>query len=125
MRTLKALCEAIRIECVYGGNRRPVPAGFPSGTHPYRVTLRMRGRQMTVDFFCGPACGEPDAADVLSCLLSDVSAGEQSFEDFCGDMGYDPDSRTAEATWRACAETAPKLRRFLGDSFDAFCGAEQ
>ena len=40
----------------------------------------------------------PNAYDVLACITKyDVG----TFEDFCGDFGYDTDSRTAEKTYKA------------------------
>lgn len=54
---------------------------------------------------------EPDAADVLHCLILDASAVGQSFTSWCEEFGYDEDSRKAEATYRACQENADKLAR--------------
>jgi|SRR5579864_391102 len=124
-KSLTRVCEELGIHAtsVYGGVE--VPEDWTPGTHAYKVTLRLGRRTLTVPFFMGPAhCKEPTAADVLSCLVSDAFAGEQSFEEFCSDFGYDVDSRKAEATWRACAKTAPKLRRFLSEHFDAVAHAE-
>lgn len=62
---------------------------------------------------------EPTVANVLSCLMSDASSGESgSFEAFCSEFGYDTDSRRAEATYRACQESAEAMRRMLGVDFD-------
>lgn len=59
----------------------------------------------------------PDAADVLYCLLSDAGAIDYAtFEDWAGNYGYEPDSRSAESIYRACLETGLKLRAALGDS---------
>ena len=90
----------------------------------WRVELRYRGRRLTTDFYGGSAVENITAADVLSSLILDANAGDQSFEDFCGDFGYDEDSRTAERTWRACAAMVPRLRRFLGDDYDRFASCE-
>src|SRR5271166_1817355 len=85
----------------------------------YTVTLRYQGRQMTVPFYMGPAlCREPEAAEVLECLISDTMLGEQTFEDFCGDLGYDTDSRKAEASWAQCRSIAPRVRKLLGADFE-------
>lgn len=54
---------------------------------------------------------EPHPADVLYSLILDASAVGQSFASWCADFGYDPDSRKAEATYRACQENADKLTR--------------
>jgi hypothetical protein len=58
----------------------------------------------------------PNAADVLQCLISGMSAEDQTFEGWCSDYAYDSDSRSAEATYNACREDALKLRKILSDS---------
>lgn len=124
MSQLQALCDKLGITatCKYGGE---LPEGFGRGAHPYQVTLKFKGRRLTTPFFMGAALTEePSAADVLACLTSDVGAGEMSFESFCGEFGYDVDSRRAEKTWKACVKIAPKVRHFLGDHFDAVASAE-
>jgi hypothetical protein len=55
----------------------------------------------------------PRAADVLYCLILDSSAADQSFESWCSEFGYNPDSRKTEAAYRACQEIADKLARVL------------
>lgn len=62
----------------------------------------------------------PNPADVLACLASDAGAIDSpTYEEWAGDLGYDPDSRSGEKTYRACIETAMHLRRMFGDEFDA------
>lgn len=56
----------------------------------------------------------PDPLDVLGCLFSDASATDSTFEDWCGDLGYDTDSRKALATYEACRQTGLDLLRVLG-----------
>lgn len=98
----------------------PIPEGFHEHSQAYKCTLRYRSKQWTVPFFVGPAwCKIPNAADVLDCLFSDDQAGQETFESFCAEFDYDPDSRKAYATWEKCVETHKKLRRFLGSDFDA------
>ena len=55
----------------------------------------------------------PKLDDVLHSLLSDGSAyfDAQLFEDWAADLGYDPDSRKAEAIWRAFAQGGSHLAR--------------
>lgn len=53
----------------------------------------------------------PDAADVVHCLLMDASGTDETFEEWAGNLGYDPDSRKAEGIFKACRETAAALRR--------------
>ena len=64
-----------------------------------------------------PATIEPKALDVIHSLVSDsdvLDAG--GFESWARDLGYDTDSRKAEAIYRACLETALKLRAAIGDA---------
>jgi hypothetical protein len=58
----------------------------------------------------------PDA--VLDALVSDAASylDARSFEDWCDELGYDHDSRTAERTYLACGEIAKKLTEFVGGS---------
>ncbi len=62
---------------------------------------------------------------MLDCLLSDSQAGEQDFEEFCAEFGYDTDSRKAERTWKACRAQAPKVKRLLGEDFERFLYADR
>ena len=66
----------------------------------------------------------PDAASVMSCLQSDAHSGDETFDDFCRDFGYDNDSRIAEATWRICVDTRARLRKVLAAHYEAFMAAE-
>jgi hypothetical protein len=60
---------------------------------------------------------KPDTVDVLHSLTLDSSVLDAGgFEDWADEFGYDTDSRSAEATYRACLELALKLRAALGDS---------
>lgn len=64
----------------------------------------------------GKAFPAPKLADVLHSLVSDADAIDHAtFEDWCDCTGDDPDSRQAEATYRACLEIGLKLRSMLGD----------
>lgn len=68
-----------------------------------------------------PAAGaptlKPDACDVIYSLVRDADVLDcGTFEEWASDLGYDTDSRKAEATYRACLEIALKLRNGLGES---------
>jgi hypothetical protein len=55
----------------------------------------------------------PHAADVLYSLVRDAEAGNMTFCEWCSELGFDTDSRKAEATYRACQDSADKLARVL------------
>ncbi len=63
------------------------------------------------------AIPSPSAADVLYCLLTDADVIDYaSFEDWASEFGYDTDSRKAEQNYRACMDTALRMRQVLGDA---------
>lgn len=95
--------------------------------HRYRVTLRHNDRPSVSFDFWGSINdrekGErPSAYDVLACISGDVNCPE-TFTDFCGEYGYDEDSRKAEATFKRCHSLAMQLRAFFpeGEERDALC----
>jgi hypothetical protein len=86
-----------------------------SGAHHWRSTLRMGRRRLTVFFSQGSAHhAEPTAADVLGCLISDARGADQTFEQWCNDLRFDPDSRRAYRTYRVIQGQTTRLQQFLG-----------
>jgi len=78
----------------------------------YKITLRNSKGSYTFTFGQSIAnCGqEPTAYDVLAGLTSyDIG----TFEDFCGEFGYDIDSRTAEKTYKAVYKEYKNLCRIF------------
>lgn len=60
--------------------------------------------------FVWPKAPKPTAYDVLACIEKNDPG---TFEDFCGDFGYDTDSRRAFEVYMAMQEQYSKLSRFL------------
>jgi hypothetical protein len=59
----------------------------------------------------------PDLDSVLWSLSMDSSVLDAGgFESWADEFGYDADSRAAEAIYRACIDTALKMRAALGDA---------
>jgi len=59
----------------------------------------------------------PALLDVFYSLASDAAVLDYpDFESWAADMGIDPDSRSGESTYRACLETALRLRAMLGET---------
>lgn len=62
---------------------------------------------------------EKDILYAFYCFVSDAVSGDMEFEEFCGEFGYDTDSRTAEKTWKACKRSTAELERiYEGDIYD-------
>lgn len=94
---------------------------MPGASH-WNVTLIHDGRRMTVPFSQGSAHTKPPTtAEVLDCVRSDATTlGDDSetvrygFEEWAEELGYDPDSRRAERTYRAVVDQTERLRGLLG-----------
>lgn len=56
----------------------------------------------------------PSLETVLESLSLDASCADQTFHDWCADMGYDTDSRKALDTYMVCQQIATDLRALLG-----------
>lgn len=54
---------------------------------------------------------KPHSADLLHCLITDFSACDYSFANWCNEFSYDTDSRKALETFLACQESGQKLNR--------------
>ena len=130
---LQKVCDRFNVKCESEmvGENPNMSGDMPAGSYHYKVTLYRRlpgsgrSRQITTYFSMGPAlCHEPEAADVLSSLMLDARTGEETFEDFCSEFGYDEDSRKAYKTWEFCRDFAPKVERFLGEDREEFENAE-
>lgn len=52
----------------------------------------------------------------LYCFVSDAASGDQSFENFCSELGYDEDSRTAERTYKACRKSLEQWNRITNSA---------
>lgn len=48
---------------------------------------------------------------ILCSVGCDYSCSDYGFEEFCRELGYDPDSKTAEATYRAVEEISRKFEK--------------
>ena len=102
----------------------------------WRATLTYQGRTYSTDyktgighrtsarneahgFYDGPETARKgiEAASVLYCLFSDASSACETFEEWCGDMGYDSDSRKALDTYLTCQGTRKALQKLFGADY--------
>lgn len=58
--------------------------------------------------------------NAFECFISDAIAGEQDFEDFCSEFGYDSDSRKAEKIHKECIKSLNKAKSILEDDIYDF-----
>lgn len=105
---------------------------LPNENQPteWKVWLRRYGVRTSflTTFTMGAAHkGTPNLLDVLDCLRSDCASIEDTpaFEEWAASLGYDTDSRKAEAVWRTCLEQSALLRGWMGrEMYDVFIQCE-
>lgn len=118
MTTIAAFISKHRIRFDYTyGEPRGDDSEWDRSAYHFKVTIKCGRRQLTVPYHMGSGTnGNPELRDVLDCLASDASGidNADSFEDWCDEYGYDPDSRKAESTYKACQTEATQLERLLG-----------
>jgi hypothetical protein len=81
------------------------------------VTLKKGNRRVSFDFFDSTSNFEKgvivlDAYSVLACCSSELHCPD-TFEEFCGDFGYETDSWNAYNTFKALRKMSKKLQKFF------------
>lgn len=82
----------------------------------YRVRLTHNGRSMDVPWRQGMGiASDPEAHDVIGCLLMDAQGVESStgFPDWAEQYGYDPDSITARDLYQQACQQSDALAAML------------
>ncbi len=109
----------LNITITYLDNKSPKWDDENSNHNHYRVTIRREKgykERFVFQFWDSIANSEsgkkPTSYDVLSCIAAETTIFE-SFEEFCGEFGYDQDSRKAETSWKGYDKQSRKLNDFL------------
>lgn len=122
--TMTTIQEFIRVNGIIASathaDGNPNMTDMPEGSRHWNVSLlrieKGPAHAMIVPFSQGPAHTEPPTAeDVLDCLASDAAGWENApnFDVWCGEYGYDTDSRRAEQTFNNVKKQKEELEKFL------------
>lgn len=84
------------------------------GRYIFNCTLTRGGKKYTFNFGQSIAAGnvEPTMYDILTCL---TKYNPETFEDFCGEYGYNTDSIKALNTYKAVNREFNGVNRLFGD----------
>ena len=118
---IRQFAKEVATTVKYGAPSNPT---FPNSTG-YTVTLRRKGKSLTVPFYMGSAhTKEPTALDVLSTLQLDAStyASSRGFEDWASDFGFG--IANPKRIYSAVKRIHDKLETFYGNEFQSFLTAE-
>ncbi len=90
--------------------------------HQWNVELTYNGEQITVDYYTGVMrTDEPSVQDVVYSLIADDQTllSGSTFEDWCYELCYNPDSISDRATYDLCIKNSLNVRRLYGSDFAA------
>jgi hypothetical protein len=93
----------------------PPPPNMQGWTS-WMVVIKCEDRRMKTSFYTEDGY-EPQAADVISSLCSEVRSLHDTngkFEEWAVKNGLNPDSRTAYATWESITKSSPKFKEVIG-----------
>ncbi len=95
--------------------------GWDANMRHFHCIINRHGESgtMKIDFSMGSGLkGDPTLTSVLDCLAGDLSdlANHLSFEEWAAEYGYDPDSRKAEAIYKAIEQQREDISQILSDS---------
>lgn len=123
--TVKATYKNFLVTAVFKGDKPREWGSGTTNTNNYKVTVKNTetGAKTKFDFWSSISSPkmekEYDVLNAFYCFVSGSVSGDQSFEDFCGELGYDADSITAKKTWKACKKSLVKLGGIYdGDIYD-------
>lgn len=97
---INGLWKGLTIDTIKGH----LEQGLSNNRHKINVTIEWKENK---DF------SKPTPYDVLTCL---TKYDPGTFEDFCGDFGYDEDSRAAERTYNAAKHEFNQLQTLYSDA---------
>lgn len=119
---MKTTYKQFAINTIYHGDKCWSCDNRNYNNHVVTVTNTETKKTTRFDFWCSimrPEFeSEYDVLNAFYCFVSDALSGLYSFDEFCGEFGYDSDSRKAEKIYRACKKAYEKFARVSGLSDD-------
>lgn len=120
---IKTAFKNFTVSAVFVGDKAARWGNDNWNNHRVTVYNQYTGKRTSFDFWGSIMNPELrtryDLLNAFYCFLSDAASGNQSFNEFCREFGYDEDSISARDTWRACQQSLEKAKRILNtDLYD-------
>lgn len=110
--------HGLKVSITYLDNKPPKwdEESYDHNHYIVRITRKSTRKSLTFQFWDSIANSEkgerPTPYDVLACISSD-SYKYDSFQDFCGEVGYNTDSIKALETWKRYDSLSKRMNRFF------------
>jgi cellulose biosynthesis protein BcsQ len=119
----KATFKQFEVKASYKGTKKTDWSSDNFNNHMVTVTNTETEQKITFEFWASIANPELnkeyDILNAFYCFVSDAVSGSESFNEFCSNLGYDEDSRTAEKIYKKCKKQLEKLNKIYdGDIYD-------
>lgn len=122
---MKTTFKNFEIISEYTGNKKADWGGNQENWNHHNIIVKNKEtkKQTSFDFWASimnpELSTDYDLKNSFYCFVSDAISGTYTFEEFCGEFGYDTDSRKAEKTWKSCQKSSVKLKRiYSGNIYD-------
>lgn len=64
---------------------------------------------------------DADLLNAFDCFINDAISAEEDFEEWCNNLGYDSDSRSAHKIYKECAKSLEKAKKIIsGDMYEFY-----
>ena len=122
---LETTYKGLTIKSTFKGDKKADWTGNPDNWNNHLISVRNNETKRACAFDFWASIANPDIETekellwAFKCFVDDSISGTYTFEEFCGEFGYDEDSRKAHKTWKACQRAKEKLSGvYDGDLYD-------
>lgn len=94
----------------------------------FKITLSCDGKRIYFDFYGfendfrnkKKELNEEDLKFAFYCFVSDAIYANDSFEDFCANLGYNEEERSSEQIYKVCCKSLSKIEKILPVECDIY-----
>lgn len=113
--------EGLKITGIFKGLKEADWGSDIKNWNHHLVTIQNEAtkEEASFDYWCSIAeprfKEEKDLLRALACWLDDANNGQEDYDGFCINFGYEEDSRKARKIWRTSQRTYKQAQRIIGD----------
>ena len=125
----KATFKNFEVKATFKGDKKATWSDNNFNNSMVKVTNTETKKSIAFEFWGSKVNPEITTKyDILNsfyCFVSDAISGEETFQDFCSNFGYDNDSIKSRNIHRACMRATTKLKKIYSDDIYNLCNELQ